>query len=66
VGRPEETSLKRAGYACKEVVPHHGTERHGADALRHFSEKLAPSQIEEVVFDGMSHSFLGLKEFNRG
>jgi len=29
-----------------------GEPRHGADALRHFSEKLTPSEVQEVVFYG--------------
>jgi hypothetical protein len=53
VGRSEESPLERTRRSGREeVVAEHGAERHGADALRHFSEKLTPGEVQEVVFYG--------------
>ena len=66
VRRTEESAFKRARRSGREeVVSEHGAERHGADTLRHFSEKLTPSDVQEVVFDGISHSFILILTVNR-
>ena len=51
----EKAALERARWRCENIIVQDRAQRHGADALRHFSKKLTPADVEEVFFDGISH-----------
>ena len=53
----KEAALEWARSGREHIAVKNRAESHGADALRHFSKKLTPADIQEVFFDGVVHRF---------